>query len=127
MSHRILIVDAEEETREALKQFLQSLGYQVDAKAEGEAALESAMKKPYDLYVISSSLPDSPGHEIFTRLKTLRAEVQAIFLIEPDESDDVMDFLRFSVPKERVLDKPIEDLPALTRLIINILGPPVRS
>lgn len=126
MPHQILIADRDPLVREELEAFLHGkLGYGVTCAADGEDAVRKAVAKNFDLYILGIDGPNEV--EVSTRLHKLNPDLQAIFLTSGGEQEAIEDFLRFSVPAERVLTKPIADLIPLTRLIIGILGPPKRN
>ena len=126
MPHRILIVDDDPIVLNMLGKYLgKTLKYDVTAVTSGQAALDLAMKENFDLCIIDVHMPGLSGNETYTRLKNILPEIEAIFFTADKEFENRMDFLRFSLPKERVLTKPIDDLSRITRLIIGILGPPV--
>ncbi len=123
MPHQILIADRDPLVREELEGFLHGkLGYGVVCAAGGQDAVQKAVEHDFDLYILGIDGADAA--EVATRLHKLNPDLQAIFLTTEGEQEAIRDFLRFSVPPERVLTKPIADLTPLTRLIIGILGPP---
>lgn len=127
MSHRILIVDEIDADRKSLEKYLsRDLGYQTAAVALAAKSYEVAAAHHFDLAVISAHLSPITGVEAFMRLRSILPQLQAIFLADRDRlSEQDADFLRFSVPAERVLSREEATHASLTRLIIGILGPPV--
>jgi two-component system response regulator RegX3 len=71
MSGRILIVEDEPAIAEAVSYALRGAGYDVDALADGGAALDAARERPYDLMILDLLLPGVPGLDV---CRTLRAE-----------------------------------------------------
>ena len=125
MPHRILIVDDDPLILNLLGKYLgQTLKYDVVSVTDGAAAIEAAMNRPFDLCIIDVRMPGLSGPETYTRLKNVLPDIEAIFFTADKEFENKLDFLRFSLPIERVLTKPINDLSSITRLIIGILGPP---
>ena len=126
MPHRILVVDDEAEVRVMLETFLHGrLGYEVQSAAEGKAALDLALETPFDLCVLDVNMPGLSGPETYMRLKSLLPEIEAIFFTADGDFNESHTFLRFSLPLERVIVKPLEDFSLMTRLIVGILGPPI--
>ena len=125
MSHRILIADDDPFVLDLLKKYLgETLRYEVTTVPSGEAALEEAGKFRYDLCILDVRMTGLSGAETYMRLRNINPEIEAIFFTVDQEFENRTDFLRFSLPKERVLVKPLKSLSELTRLIIGILGPP---
>lgn len=125
MPHHILIVDDDPAVLSMLEKYLgRTLKYAVVTAPDGQAAINAAMKEKFDLCIIDVRMPGLSGPETYTRLRGISPEIEAIFFTADKEFENRMDFLRFSLPAERVLTKPVSDLSKLTRLIIGILGPP---
>ena len=126
MSHKILIADDNPAVRETLSAYLgDALGYDVTAVEDGHAALDAAIDNNFDLCILDVKMPGFSGAEVYTRLRNLQPHTEAIFFTADQDFEASMDFLRFALPPERVLKKPLEDFSDLTRLIISILGPPI--
>jgi CheY-like chemotaxis protein len=111
-----------------MEQFLgRSLGYSVTASPGAQEAFDAAMASDYDLAIISAQMAEISGIEAYMRLRSIQPDLQAVFLTGDEELNETdRDFLRFSVPGERVMERPSGDFSQLTRLIINILGPPIQ-
>lgn len=125
MAHRILIVDDDPIILNLLGKYLgKTLKYDVATALNGTAAIDLALQQRFDLCIIDVRMPGLSGTETYTRLRSLLPELEAIFFTADKEFENRMDFLRFSLPADRVLTKPITDLSRITRLIISILGPP---
>jgi len=125
MPHRILVIDDDPTVLKMLDHYLgDTLRYQVTMAPSGEEALECAMQGHYDLCIMDVRMPGLSGSETYTRLKNIHPQIEAIFFTGDSEFENDLDFLRFSLPKDRVITKPVENLSVLTRLIISILGPP---
>ena len=73
MCSRILIAEDEVNIAESLSFILGRAGYDVDAVADGEAALRQVRKLMPDLLILDVMLPGMNGFEL---LKTLRADAR---------------------------------------------------
>ncbi len=125
MPHNLLVVDDDVELLKVLKTYWgDTLGYAVTAVTSGQEGLEAAMRENFDLAIPDVRVEGMLGTETYTRLKKIQPGIKAIFFTADHEFERTMDFLKFSLPAERVLTKPLEDMAELTRLIIGILGPP---
>jgi CheY-like chemotaxis protein len=123
--HKILIVDDDPVILEVLKNYVGGvLRYEIGLAEDGETGLELALKGHYHLCILDVNLPGLSGAEIYMRLKTINPNIEAIFFTGDQDFEHTMDFMRFSLPRERVLTKPLKSLSDLTRLIVSILGPP---
>ena len=125
MPHRILIADNDKEVRRALETFLHDqLGYLVCTARDGHEALARAQDELIDLCILDAHLTGSSGAETLQNLKTMTPEIEAIVLAHARDFEQTRDAMRFSLPRERVLPKPVTDFKHLTQLIVGILGPP---
>jgi len=67
---RILVVDDEPAIRDAVGYALRTEGFDVDAVADGERGLQSALDAHYDVVVLDLMLPRMPGTEVCRRLRS---------------------------------------------------------
>lgn len=78
-NERILVVDDIEEQRIIACKILSKLGYQVDAVASGEAAIEYVEKQRADLVLLDMIMdPGLDGLETFRELKKMQPDVKAV-------------------------------------------------
>ena len=125
MPHRILVIDEDPQVLAFISEFLKrQLGYNVKSAENGEEGLKLALAEKFDLCLIDVKLPDISGSEVYMRLRNEYPDIEAIFITGLHDYELSQEFLRFSLPSERVIKKPFDDLPALTRLIVGILPPP---
>jgi two-component system, OmpR family, KDP operon response regulator KdpE len=68
-THRVLVVDDEEQIRRALKSVLQARHYEVDLAASAEEGLEITASRTPDIVVLDLSLPGMSGLEATKRLR----------------------------------------------------------
>lgn len=82
IAHRILIVEADQEQRELLRDQLRERGYQVQtAKDGGQAHSAFAMYKP-DFVILGLILPGETGFEICERMKQQNESVPLMVYTE---------------------------------------------
>jgi DNA-binding NtrC family response regulator len=77
---RLLIVDDDDDLRQAMARRFELAGMSVDQTASGEAALERAAQVRYDVALLDLHLPAMSGIEVLQRLKELQPELEAIML-----------------------------------------------
>ena len=108
---RILVVDDEPASRQALAELLTDEGYRVDTAGDGRAALSRLDQAPVDVLVTDLQIPSMGGLELVRRARAQgsRARMIVISAYEPAASRLV------AAPVEFVL-KPI-DLALLLRLL----------
>jgi two-component system response regulator RegX3 len=90
MGERILLVEDEPAIAEAVEYALVAEGFEVDALADGEAALEAARERSYDLLVLDLMLPGVSGLEVCRRLRSESAVPIVIVTAKDAEVDRVV-------------------------------------
>jgi CheY-like chemotaxis protein len=80
MSHRILVVDDNEDVVHITASFLTAKGYAVDTAVDGERALAQIAAQPPDCILLDVMMPDMSGIEVLNRLKeqTVAASIPVI-------------------------------------------------
>ena len=79
-NQRILVVDDEELVRWTFIQALSDEGYQTDAVATGEEALESFKRRKYDLVLLDIKLPGIDGVEVLKRIREIDKNALVIMI-----------------------------------------------
>ncbi len=65
---KILYVEDNEDTAEAVKFILESEGYSVDLAFNGKSGLKSAKSGKYDIILLDIMLPDMSGWDIYDKI-----------------------------------------------------------
>ena len=122
MPGRVLVVDDDADSREALCAVLTTWGFEVDVAADGHHAVESALARAPDIIVTDMSLPDSGGCNVIT---LLRSRVPAhVRIVVYSGHDQFQDDARAAGANAFVL-KP--DVEALERILVGSPGPGGRT
>lgn len=79
MPERILIVDDDQGVRDALAEYLASLGYEVTTAENGEDALNKYRKGDFDIILADLIMPKVDGMELLKRIREVNDDV--IFLM----------------------------------------------
>jgi len=90
MPERILIVEDEPAIAEAVEYALKAEGFEVEAVADGDAALQQARARPYDLLVLDLMLPGLSGVEVCRRLREESAVPILMLTAKDGEVDRVL-------------------------------------
>ncbi|RMH37151.1 MAG: response regulator [Nitrospirae bacterium] len=79
MPERILVVDDDQGVRDALAEYLVSLGYEVTTAENGEDALNKYRKGDFDIILADLIMPNVDGMELLKRIREVNDDV--IFLM----------------------------------------------
>lgn len=87
---RLLVVEDDADISRLLRYYFSGLGYQVDAAADGQAALEIARQVMPHLIILDIILPDIDGYEVCKTLRqhTRTSHIPVLFLTQKDERSD---------------------------------------
>ena len=77
---RILVVDDNRDSADALAWLLQSIGHQAHAAYDGSSALRAVERHSPDLVIQDLSMPDMSGYEIARRMRQLSAARHALLV-----------------------------------------------
>ncbi|MDA1260388.1 MAG: response regulator [Planctomycetota bacterium] len=78
MTHRILVVDDEEDVRRLASLILREAGFTVFEAANGVQALEQLAKQQVELVVLDLVMPEKEGAETVQALRKLRSELPVL-------------------------------------------------
>jgi two-component system OmpR family response regulator len=87
-SHRILVVDDEQNIAEVVAMALRYQGFDVEMAGDGAGALAAVEDFRPELVVLDIMLPDLDGFEIVHRLRGRRNQVRIVFLTARDAGED---------------------------------------
>jgi two-component system, OmpR family, response regulator RegX3 len=118
MAGRILVVEDEAAIADAVEYALRAEGFDVEAAADGERALERARSRPYDLLVLDLMLPGLSGIEVCRRLREESA-VPILMLTAKDAEVDRV--LGLEVGADDYVTKPfsVPELVARVRALLR--------
>jgi CheY-like chemotaxis protein len=72
MSKRILVVDDEQNIRDIISEFLQTMGYTVVVAVDGQDALDKLQVELFDLYIVDVLMPRMNGLELMEHIKEIQ-------------------------------------------------------
>ena len=122
---RVLIVDDEEAIRRSLAVYFHlRLGYDVAEADTMETAAAAAAAGPLDLCVMDIRLGGEHGLEILSRLRQIHPNLAAIVFTGSIHFTWSPEMARLGLTRDRVLQKPLEDLSVIGRLATRLLGDP---
>ena len=84
---RLLIVDDDSDMRLLLAEYFRRLGFEVEERESGSAALEPAMAGRFDCFILDVSMPGISGIELLKRVRSRGVQTPALFLTAHDDLD----------------------------------------
>ena len=84
---RLLIVDDETDMRLLLAAYFRRLGFEVEERETGAAALEPATSDRFDCFIFDVSMPGISGFELLKRVRERGVQTPTIFLTAHDALD----------------------------------------
>jgi two-component system, OmpR family, alkaline phosphatase synthesis response regulator PhoP len=85
---RLLIADDDSDMRILLAEYFRRLGFQVDERESGHAALEAAMAGKFDCFIFDVSMPGMSGFDLLKRVRDRGIQTPALFLTAHDALSD---------------------------------------
>jgi two-component system alkaline phosphatase synthesis response regulator PhoP len=85
---RLLIADDDTDMRLLLAEYFRRLGFQVDERESGHAALEAALVSKFDCFIFDVSMPGMSGFELLKRVRERGVQTPALFLTALDALSD---------------------------------------
>lgn len=79
VSLRVLVVDDDAPTRDAVSELLRMLGHRPTAIASAQTALDAVANAPFNALLTDVNLPDMSGIELARRVALLRRDISVIF------------------------------------------------
>lgn len=79
-SHRILVVDDDDDIRDICARVLTAYGYQADAVADGGAAWKALRTMSYDLLITDHNMPKVTGLELVRILRSQRMTLPVVLM-----------------------------------------------
>ena len=120
MKH-ILIIDDAATVRLYHRNILEAAGYSVDEAINGIEALEKALVKAYDLYIVDVNMPKLDGYGFLKEFRLQENTTQAPAIMVTTESGANDRTLGYAAGANLYLTKPIKpnDLVAYVRLLLG--------
>ena len=119
---RILLVEDDDEARQALKRILEAAGHLVNDVGDGRVALRRFVGDPPDLVITDMYMPEMDGMDLLIRLREVFPEAKVVCISGGGyaETEDVLkEFRRLGAAA--VLKKPIDRV-ELIKAVESSLG-----
>jgi two-component system, OmpR family, response regulator len=100
----VLVAEDDSTMREILCETLQNHGFEVQAAADGQEALERhATHGPFDVFLMDEDMPRLRGREVLVRLRSQGVQTPAVFLTSASISIEE----RQELGIRQLLNKPV--------------------
>jgi two-component system alkaline phosphatase synthesis response regulator PhoP len=116
MTHKILVVDDEEDILEFLGYNLKKEGYQVFTAPNGQEALELAQKEKPDLVLLDVMMPGIDGMEVCSRMRQMPGMDRTIIAFLTARSEDYSHIAGFDAGADDYINKPIKPRVLMSRI-----------
>lgn len=118
-SHKILVVDDEQDIVFTLKTILNEAGFSVDAFTNPSVAFEMFRPEKYELIILDIRMPGINGFELYMKLLEQDSSIKVLFLTAVNEFSMYSKFKSSVSPmsgKRYYLQKPVD----LTKLLQRV-------
>ncbi len=115
-SHKILIVDDEQDILEFLSYNLKKEGYQVFTAANGDEAISIAKKEMPHLVLLDVMMPGLDGIEVCRELRTSTGMDELVIAFLTARSEDYSHIAGFDAGADDYINKPIKPRVLLSRI-----------
>ena len=103
---KILLLEDDYNYNESIKEYLELLGYEVDAFFDGESALDAIMQKCYYLFLLDVKVPKLNGHELIKYIKEANITTPIIIITSLVDIDNIA--IGYELGCNDYLKKPFE-------------------
>jgi DNA-binding response OmpR family regulator len=107
-AQRLLIVDDDSDLRILLAAYFRRIGYDVEEKDSGMAAVEPATTGRFDCFIFDVSMPGMTGIDLLRRVRDRGISTPAMFLTAHDSTDDKV--AGFKAGADDYLGKPFDPM-----------------
>ncbi len=88
-THKILLLEDDPEYNETIREYLESLGYDVVGYEDGNAALDAIYSETFHLLLLDIRVPGASGYDIVRHLREEGNDIPVIFITSLTDIDDL--------------------------------------
>ena len=107
MVKKLLIVDDNEDSREAFKKVLELEGYEVEVASSGKEGLEKIKKHKFNLVLLDILMPKMSGLEMLKKIRKIKPNLKVMMVTVVEKSDTKKSSSGLGI--EGYLVKPVEN------------------
>jgi two-component system, OmpR family, response regulator CpxR len=122
-ARRILVIDDDVELCQLINRFLTQEDFEIESVNSGEAGVEQALARSYDLVVLDVMMPEVNGFDVLRRIRT-QSHIPVLMLTAKGDALDRV--LGLEMGADDYLAKPFnpQELVARIRAILRRIKPP---
>lgn len=103
---KILLLEDDYAYRESIKEYLESLGYEVDTASDGLETCDKIASNVYHLLILDIKVPEISGHEVMKYAKSLGLKTPIMIMTSLIDIDDMA--IGYELGCNEYLKKPFE-------------------
>ncbi len=88
-THKILLLEDDPEYNETIREYLESLGYDVVGYEHGDTALDAIYSETFHLLLLDIRVPGASGYDIVRHLRGEGNDIPVIFITSLTDIDDL--------------------------------------
>ena len=104
MAYKVLLAEDERSLRTIVSTYLNKKGFEVDTASDGDEAINSVIKKIYDVIILDIMMPGCDGIEVCRQIRK-RYDVPVIFLTALNGDNDIVS--GYEVGADEYITKPV--------------------
>lgn len=104
MAYKVLLAEDERSLRTIVSTYLNKKGFEVDTASDGDEAINSVIKKIYDVIILDIMMPGCDGIEVCRHIRK-RYDVPVIFLTALNGDNDIVS--GYEVGADEYITKPV--------------------
>ena len=127
-NYRMLVVDDDPDIAQALEDYFEYQGYDVEVARDGQEALDKMQQQPtFDIVLLDVMLPKKTGFEVLQETQEAGLDSPVLMLTARGEQENVLK--GFGLGAEDYIVKPFnaEELAARVRAILHRTQPPSKT
>lgn len=119
-NRKILIVDDDDNMREALKETVRRMGFTVETAENGREGFERASSRPYDLVISDMRMPEIDGLSMFNMMRSSGVETPVCFITAFGTVSNAVEALKLGASDYILKPFPPEAIEELIRRTLEL-------
>lgn len=117
---RILLIDDDDDVRRDYSRLLKSLGFEVEAAADGTTALQLLSRRPFDVVVTDIHMPKMNGMEFLRAIRERDLDIPVVLMTGSPDITSAVDAVEYGATRYMVKPVDREAMAAVVRRAIHL-------